>query len=287
MINKIAKIMEKNKITKFLWELFTEIKKDAIVPAANDLTYRIFFSAFPFAIFLISVAGFMRLDENLLVERILYVLPDVINNHAETFINEIINRRNANILSFSLIISVYSAAGGFRTATRSINRAYNLRDTRKFHTKILISIALVVIFSAIIILCLALLVFGDIILRQIFYFIPNSKYMILFNILRYIVSIVILFFSIILINKIALFGNKKTTLKSLSVGTLFTSVAWIAASAGFNVYMNNFPNFSTIYGGIGAVMILLLWINILCISLLIGSEINAVISLNRHRLSDI
>ena len=270
-------------IKKFVWQLFTEIKKDDILPAANDLTYRLFFSAFPFAIFLISVAGFMGLDEKLLVDRILYVLPDVINNHAETFINEIISRRNTNILSFSLIIAVYSAAGGFRTATRSINRAYRLRDTRKFHVKILISIALVFTFSAIIILCLALLVFGGIILRFVLQLIPNiphNGYIFLFNVLRYTASVVILFFSVVLINKIALFGNKKATLKSLSAGAAFTSVVWIAASAGFNVYMNNFSNFSTLYGGVGAVMILMLWINILCISLLIGSEINAVISLN-------
>ena len=257
---------------KFAGKLIAEIRKDDILPAANDLTYRIFFSAFPFAIFLMSVVGFMKLDENLLTENILNILPDIINNYAESFINEIINRRNANILSFSLIAAVYSASSGFRTATRSINKAYGIRDTRKFYFRVLISIALVLIFSSIIILCFAMLIFGGLIMSFLF----RGGSVFLFNILRYIISVIILFFSVILINKIALFKNRRTTVKSLFVGALFTCTAWILVSALFNIYIA-FTNFSALYGSVGAVIVLMLWINIMCISLLVGSEINAVL----------
>jgi len=105
----------------------------------------------------------------------------------------------------------------------------------------------------------------------------GSYYVIVFNILRYIISAVILFFSVILISKIALFKNRKTTLNALSVGALFTSVAWVLVSAIFNIYVDNFANFSALYGSVGAVIVLMLWVNIMCITLLVGVEINAVI----------
>ena len=261
------------RIKEFFQKLTAALKKDDIFSAANDLTYRIFFSAFPFAIFLMSIMGFMHLDEKLLTEQLVYILPDIVNNYAEPFINQITNRRDANILSFSLIVAIYSASSGFRTVTRSINKAYGLKDTRKFYFKLLISIALVLIFGGIIILCFVLLIFGNI----IFYAILPGNYIFLFNILRYIISVIILFFSVILINKIALFKIRKSPLKNLFFGTLFTCASWIAASMLFNIYIYNFSNFSVLYGSVGAVIILMLWINIMCISLLIGSVINAIL----------
>ena len=246
------------KIKKFAHDLLEEIKKDDMFSAANDLTYKIFFSAFPFAIFLMSVAGFLNLDENLISERIINILPDIIKAHAGSFIKSISEGRSANILSFSLVISVWSASSGFRTAVRSINKAYGLKDKRGLFYKFLVSIALVLIFGGIIILCFVLLIFGD-------------------NILNYIISLVILFFSVILINKIALLKNKRPRLKDLFYGSLFTCAAWISASALFNIYIDKFANYPAVYGSVGAVIALMLWINIMCISLLIGSEINVVL----------
>ena len=259
------------KIKKFAADLIAGIKTDDIFSAANDLTYKIFFSAFPFAIFLMSVAGFLKLDKNLLTENILIILPDIIKNHAGEFINDIVTRRNANILSFSLIVSLWSASSGFRTATRCINKAYGLKDTRRFYVRILISMALVLIFSSIIILCFILLVFGGVILRFLF----QGGYNFLFNIIRYIISVIILFFSVILINKMAL--NRKTRLKNLLCGALFTCFAWTSASALFNIYINNFSDYPAVYGSVGAVIALMLWINIMCVSMLAGSEINAAL----------
>ena len=266
------------KIKEFVKELLSEIKKDDIFSAANDLTYKIFFSVFPFAIFLMSAAGFMKLDESLLAERILSVLPNVIKNYAETFITEIVAKRNANILSFSLIISVYSASSGFRTAVQSINKAYGLKDERRIYYKILTSAALVLIFGGIIILCFVLLIFGDNILSYLMSK-TNGGYDFLFdifNILRYIISVIILFFSVILINKMALHKNKTTKFKYLFFGSLFTCAAWISASALFNIYIENFANYSAVYGSVGVIIILMMWINIMCSALLIGSEINAI-----------
>ena len=255
-------------------KIIEKIKIDDLISAANDMTYKIFFSIFPFAIFLMSIVGFLKLDANLLTEQISSALPYSLGEPVNFFIREISNVRSATIFSFSLIAAVYSASLGFKTTMRSINKSYGHKDTRKFFVKIPISIALVLIFTVIIIVSFGLLIFGN----NIFSLIKLSEnIMWLFNILRYIISIIIMFISVILINKLALYKNKKISVKSLFPGTAFTVFLWVIISWGFNIYIDNFANYSAIYGSIAAVIILMLWLNIMCIVLLLGSEINAAL----------
>jgi membrane protein len=246
------------RIYNFINKIITEINNDDLFSAANDMTYKLFFSIFPFLIFLMSVVGFLKLDIDNLTSQISSLLPYSLNEPVSHFIKEIASVKNANILSFSLIISIYGASSGFKTAMRSINKTYGVIDTRKFYIKIPISIALVLIFTVIIIFSFVLLIFGD-------------------NILNYAISIIIMFFSVILINKLALYKNKKNGIKSHIPGTIFTVSLWITISRLFNIYIDNFTNYSAVYGSIAAVIILMLWLNIMCIVLLVGNEINAAI----------
>ena len=267
-------------IINFIKKIINHVKIDDTISSANDMTFKLFFSIFPFSIFLMSIMGFLNFDVELLTAQILFVLPDSLADPVSFFIKEITTVKNFNILSFSLIGSIYGASSGFKTAMRSINKAYGRKDMRKFFVKIIISVILVFIFTVIIIISFALLIFG----KNILDFIKNNfmdymskSFIYLLNISRYALSIIIMFFSVILINKLALYKNKKTSIKSLFPGTAFTVFSWVAISGLFNIYIDNFSNYSALYGSIAAVIILMLWLNIMCIVLLLGSEINAVI----------
>jgi len=257
------------KIKNLVKKIIVETKKDDLISSANDMTYKLFFSVFPFSIFLMSVVGFLNLDVDMLTGQITQVMPESVAVPAQNFIQEIARVRSANILSFSLIAAIFGASAGFRTAMRSINKAYGQKDERKVYIKFPVSMALVLIFTVIIIISFGLLIFGDIIFDS-------------YNILRYAVSIIITFASVLLINKLALFRtkagvNKKTSVRSLVPGTIFTVFSWFIISGLFNIYIENFSNYSALYGSIAAIIILMLWLNIMCIVLLLGSEINAAL----------
>jgi len=243
----------------FTKHIIDEVAKDDLISAANDMTYKLFFSVFPFLIFLMSVVGFLNLDAEKISEQVSSFLPYSLYEPVKQFITEITVTKNANILSFSLIISIYGASAGFRTAMRGINKAYGQTDTRRFYVKIPVSMALVLIFAVIIIASFSLVILGN------------------DNIIKYAAGIIITFFSVILINKLALYKNKKTGVKSLVPGTIFTVFLWFIISWLFNIYIENFSNYSALYGSISVVIILMLWLNIMCIVLLLGSEINAAL----------
>lgn len=266
----------------FIKELIQEIKQDDIISVANDLTYKIFFSIFPFIIFLISIVGFLNLDEAYLIEQLFLILPDTIHAPITTFITEVVNLKNPNILSFSLILSMWSASWGFGTAMKSINKAYGERDTRNILIKILINIASVVVFAAIIIISFVMLIFGDNIINFLYVnFYVDESVISLFSYSRYVMAIIVMFSAVLVINKISI--SIKISWRSLMPGTFITVTLWIAVSTGFNIYIKNFTRYSNVYGSLAGIIIFLLWLNILCIALLLGSEINAVkskISLN-------
>ncbi|MCL2096550.1 MAG: YihY/virulence factor BrkB family protein [Oscillospiraceae bacterium] len=267
-----------NNLKNLIKKIFVSVKKDDLISSANDMTYKLFFSVFPFSIFLMSVAGFLNLDINpdIISEQISEILPGSLTSPVTDFITEISRVRNANILSFSLVVSVWGASSGFRTAMRSINKAYGQKDARKIYIKIPVSVALVLIFTVIIIISFVLVIFGNNIFDLI-WGAHKLKYKFLFDIIRYSAGIIITFVSVILINKLALYKNKKTGLKRLVPGTLLTVFLWLVISRFFNIYIDNFSNYSALYGSIAAIIILMLWLNIMCVVLLLGSEINAAL----------
>jgi len=277
-------IVFSNFLKIFFKELIEEIKKDDLLSVANDMTYKIFFSIFPFVIFLISIVGFLELDESYLLEQFYSFLPDTIHATIQTVTAEIITKKNPNILSFSLIISMWSASWGFGTAMRCINKAYGQGDTRNIIKKILINVASVIVFSAIIILSFVMLIFGDNIMAFLYAnFNIGETVMPLFSSFRYIGAVILMFLAVIVINKVSI--SKRVTWKSLMPGTVLTVALWIAVSKLFNIYVRNFTKYSTVYGSLAGIIVFLLWLNILCIVLLLGSEVNAVnskISLKKY-----
>jgi len=63
----------------------------------------------------------------------------------------------------------------------------------------------------------------------------------------------------------------------LSPGSVFALVIWAAASLGFSIYLTNFGNYNEVYGSIGAVIALLMWVFISAYVLLLGAAVNAEI----------
>ncbi|NJM84075.1 MAG: YihY/virulence factor BrkB family protein [Tabrizicola sp.] len=58
-------------------------------------------------------------------------------------------------------------------------------------------------------------------------------------------------------------------------GTLAASIAWAGVSIAFSTYLSNFDSYNRIYGSIGAVIALLMWLYLSVLAVLLGGAINA------------
>ena len=64
---------------------------------------------------------------------------------------------------------------------------------------------------------------------------------------------------------------------------IYTLVGWMVVSAAFSFYVENFASYSVIYGTLGTVIVLMMWLNLTAVVLIMGAEINGVLASLRGR----
>ena len=263
------------KIKMFVTELVIKVIENDLISMANALTFKLLLGSFPFIIFLITLIAFLNLRTDTFINSLAQDMPVEIMNIINLVIDEVVNTKRISLLSSSLLISLYSASSGFYYVIKGFNQAYGIDDDRGIIRTRAISFALVLIFCGIIIGSLYLVIFSDIvnmlIVKNTFLeAIPTE-----INSLRgYTINAMVLLGMIIIMYKLAL--AKKTCIKELLPGALFTILSWLVLSKGFNIYVNNFSKYSMVYGSIGGVFVFAIWLNLLAYVLLIGGQINAI-----------
>jgi membrane protein len=258
----------------FTREVYLRIRENDLVDMANALSFKLILSIFPFIIFIMSSAAFFKLDLSGVIPAISSDIPIYVQQILSGFVSEVVETRHLSLLSSSLLVMLFSASSGVYTLTKGLNRAYNTGDKRGYILQRFISLLLVVILTALIIVSLYVYIFSD---RINEFMLENNVEipMAVVNMRSYVITAALTFVMIILIYMLAVAVH--TSVKQLVPGTLFTMGAWMIISKVFNMYVNNFSRYSTIYGSIGAMFVFALWLNLLSYVLLIGGQINALI----------
>lgn len=274
------------KAFSFIVCFIKKFEENELIYFANALTYRLLFALFPFIIFLITLLGFFDFEIDEEIQNILFSMPQEIRDIFSVFLEEVVYTKNLSILSISLFISVFSASSGFNYLIKGINKAFDIEDERSFFKIRAISVLLVFVFSFLIIASLILFIFCDAIENFLMNFTGSVDILNkIFGMTGYIIDVVALFAIIIVTFKIAVY--KKISFKQLVPGTAVVVGGWLLMSKIFNIYVNNFSKVSVVYGGLGSIFILLVWLNMLSMIILGGSQINAIIIeiINRRKKS--
>lgn len=259
-----------------LIDMLKRIKNDEITAYAAQTTYFLILSIFPFLIFFITVMGRMNLIALGINEftNTLSFVPTEIATLLDDVLADITAVQTDTIASVSIIITVYSASRGVRAIMRAMNKAFDLRETRGFLQKMFISFVYTLGLALIIVIALALVVFGKAIGGLLFGWLGISRYYVtVWNLIRLFVPILLTVVVLAFIYRAT--PNVRLKFKNVLPGTLFATCASFIASYIFSYYINNFGNYSVVYGSIGSIIVLLLWLYIISIILILGGEVNA------------
>ena len=266
------------KKTKKIFIFATRLGKKAIdddlFALSNELAYKILLSFFPFMVFLVSLLGFLDLQDSDAIMRFFENLPQDIAATLNNFIAELQARPSAGLLSASLIVAMYSASNGFRAVMRGVNKAHGYVDKRNFIKKTAICAALMLIFTFSIVIMLGLWIFSDAILSVLDL---STGLNIALRIIFALIALGILIASISWIYWLAC--AQHDTVKILP-GACTTVILWAASSEVFALFISNFSNISVIYGSIAGVFILIIWLNLISFFLLLGNSVNALLEAN-------
>ena len=254
--------------------LLKKIKQDEVFVLGTQLAYSMLLSFFPFLIFLSMTAGYSSLPKGQILYGLKEILPGDAFSLVKKTLNEITTKRNGSLLTFNLLFAVFASSSGFNAVIRGLNKAYGEGEKRSFIKTQIVAFISMLFFVFIIIAAMLLLVFGDFLGRFLCCRYSLSKFYTAFlSAARYVVITAALMISFAFIYKIA--PSRHLKLKEVMPGTLFSTASWIIASIIFEQYINNFSNYSVYYGSLGAIVILILWLNITSVIILLGGEINA------------
>lgn len=273
-----------NEITRF--DLFTRANSIAfsfflaLFPALIVLfTLVPFFSEYILSFFDLTVADFLATIHN----QINNVLPgkDGIGDELYRTIEDFATKPRSGMLSFSFILAIFFASNGMVTMMRSFEKSH----LRVFRQRTLlqtygVAFLLTLQLGLISITSVVTMALGE---RLIFWIGGYHDFEQVNTagvwLIRWTATLSLVYFSIGVLYR---FGASLTRKISIfSPGTTLATILSILASLGFSYYVNEFGRYNQLYGSIGAIMVLMLWIQLNALALLIGYELNASIATNR------
>ncbi|HAT4319626.1 TPA: YihY/virulence factor BrkB family protein [Clostridium perfringens] len=283
MKKKSKGFLRKNVI--FLVMFIKKIGDDDIFALGAQLAYYMVLSFIPFLMFLMTLVGFSHLNSDAVLNLLSNVMPTEAFNLIQSTVIEIVDREQTGLLWISIALAIWVSSSGFKAVIKGLNKAYGVKETRSYIKLKLISMIYTILLALIVIATLFLFVFGDVIGDFFMKVLEHPEFIYyIWNILRYVVVILIMIlFFMFLYN-----ATPCVRLGWLEVipGAVITTLGWISISYIFAYYVNNFSNYSRLYGSLGAVFMFMTWMFITSMILILGGEINAVLA-EKNRLKDL
>ena len=268
-------------VTIFFWKGLME---GAITTRASSLAFNFFLAFFPAIIFLFTLIPYIPIEgfQKTLMELLGSVLPESTNKMAFKTIDDIVNNPRGGLLSVGFVLALYFSTNGVSALIEAFNSSFHIRESRSFLYQRFISLVLTLILSVMLIFTISTLIFGKSYLGSLLADgTISTEYLYLFSFLRWFIMFTFLLFGISLLFYLA--PNLQVRWKLFSPGTIFSSLFIIITSIIFSYYINNFAQYNQIYGSIGTLIIILLWMYFNSIILLTGFEINAsIIASKKH-----
>lgn len=258
--------------------------KDADLSSMSaQITYYLILAFFPFLLFLINLLSFTPLSTELLITNFNTFLPNDTAILVKNLLVHTVQAKSKTLLILGMIGSLWAASKGIKAIRRGLNNSYDVKEDRKFIKLTFISLIATIGVTVMIIFAFLMIVFGKIIGLYVFGLIgATTLFDILCSLLRYSIPLASMLITFSLIYKYV--PNRKLRFKNIIVGTIFTTGGWVTTSFLFSYYVNTFANYEKVYGSLGGVIALIIWLNISTLILLVGGELNAISSNSEKEL---
>jgi membrane protein len=264
--------------------VYAKAQRDDIFNGAAALGFYLTLAIFPIMIFLMALVPYLPIADvgEAMMGFLRQVLPPSAMSMFADVLREVTRERRGGLLSFGIVAALWSASTGMYAVMQQLNDVYEVEEKRPFLRARATAVGLTILFGVLVLGAFSLVVLGGVMERYLGdHFGVSQGLLLFFRVFRWVVIVLALLLAISLVYYLG--PNRHHPFKFLSRGSVLAAVLLIAASFGFSLYTSNFNNYSAVYGSIGAVIILMMWLYIVGLVILLGAEINA--SLERDRLN--
>lgn len=269
------KLLE-NRFFRFCALMVRRYLRHGVGAQAASLAFYLLFMIFPFMIFLSALLGLLQLDVASILRALGEVMPREAVELIGTYLSYVQENSSVRLAVFGLVFSIWFPMRAANTLMRSVRTAYRLGPPRTPIIHTIKSLLYTVMLIVTIALTLIAVTVTDRVLGWAVVKLRLPEFVAyLWETLRFPVAGVAGFFA--LYGLYALAQDRRQSLKDLWPGTVFALGAWLGISWLYNFYVENFAHYSVLYGSIGTIIVLLIWLNLTAVVLIMGAEMNGVL----------
>ncbi|MBE7177561.1 MAG: YihY/virulence factor BrkB family protein [Mucilaginibacter polytrichastri] len=263
---------------------FKELGRESVLNKASSLAYSFMLAIFPGIIFLFTLIPYIPIAnfQNQLLTLIGLVLPHEAYTAFRTTLEDIIQNQNGKLLSFGFISAMIFATNGMHNLMDFFNKATLTVENRSWINQRLTAIYLTFTIALALLGGITILIIGEYIIRFFRDTLHGNGifWVILITFVRWLIVVVIFFIAVAVIYRYGPANPKRWRIGS--PGAILATGLAILTSLGFSFYINNFGTYNKIYGSIGTLIVIMLWLWFNSLIILIGFELNASIDLGRR-----
>lgn len=240
---------------------------------AAAMTYYLLFAMFPFFIFVTSLLGLLHLPTLTLDGQITRFLPEDVVAFLNLAIEHITKSSNNALLTFGLVFSVWFPFRAVSNLMEAINDIYGEEKSgsHSIRTAILTALTIVLIPAM-----LLLLLLGERVLGFVGEYIPiSAEFITGWSRMRFVPMAAALLF---MLSAVYFFSPSKIQkVRYILPGAVLSMGVWMLFSLIFSYYVDHMGRYSIIYGSIGVIIALLVWMDWSMIAMLMGAVFNVAL----------
>jgi len=282
ILNWFIKVLKTLKLPGFeglsLYDLFRMyiigIVKGALTSRAGSIAFSLFLALFPFALFVLTIIPFIPI-EGFQADFILLIkqgLPPKTSEAVDMVLVDIANNKYQGLLSFGFLMSIFLMTNGINALFSAFEYTYHTIKTRSVIRQYLValSVSLLLVFSLMILA--GILVFSNYEIEHLQQsgILENSSF--ISGGIQLLIILVSLFCGIATLYFFGTIDGKK--IGFFSPGAIMTTLLVLANFKLFSIYVSKFSQYNQLYGSIGTLIVLMLFIWLNAIILLLGYELN-------------
>jgi membrane protein len=264
----------------FVMKFFAEgLQKGAVVTRAAAISFRIFLAVFPALILLLSIIPLVPIDnfQESLFSNLQGFFPGDTFELVEATLDDLINKKHNTLLSIGFALVLYYASNSVNAILTGFNGSYNIETKGNPVIFRLFSLVLMLVLTIFIMTAVVLIIFSGTAFDHIqeYDLIPEGWIIIMLQVARWLITLFLIYMSISTLYNVGDYKRRKW--KTFSAGASFATVFFIIASIAFAWFVNSFGQYNKLYGSLGTLLLLMIWINFNSNILLLGFELNASI----------
>jgi membrane protein len=254
-------------------------RKGVLVTRASSIAFNLLMALLPASIFLFTLIPFIPIHnfQKELIRLFENILPSNAFNFLQTTIIDIVTRKSKGLLFFMFAATVLFSTNGIHAIIHAfVVSAHSFKSRSWLHQR-KISVILLMIVTFMTFAGAMLIIFEKVAVTRLveYHIIKRTLVINILVFLKWMVIILLVFLTISFLYYYA--PAKRTGFRFFSAGSTLATFLFLLTSLGFSAYVNKFGQYNKLYGSIGTLMVILIWLYLNSIAILIGFELNVSI----------